>query len=111
MRRRPGPRRSAGAHAGLCGRAPLTDKEAPGERVPLTSTVDRRSLVDLLTPSLADAAIAIEAWSDGKRSLDPDELVAQLRGLIADLVLELKASDLLDGLDDGGVLPLGRPAS
>jgi hypothetical protein len=59
--------------------------------------IDRRRLVDALD-TLADAAIAIEAWSDGKRSLDPDELVAQLRGVSVDLALELKASDLLDDL-------------
>ena len=57
-----------------------------------TVTVEAARLIDALD-SLADVAAAIERHADGHGPLDdPDQLIATLRGIIADFAFDLDAA-------------------
>jgi hypothetical protein len=67
---------------------------------PSISTVERGRLIESLD-TLADVAHAIEVAADtGRRLDDPDDLIARLRGVIADLAFDLEASDFLSPSGD-----------
>jgi hypothetical protein len=77
---------------------------------PTTSTVGRERLIDGLD-TLADVAHAIEQAVDNNRSLDdPDDLIARIRGIIADLAFDLEASDFLADADEPHRAPPASPA-
>ena len=60
-----------------------------------TVTVSRSRLVDALG-ALAEAAAAIEDQADGHPPLrDAEDLISDLRGLVAELALDMAASDLV----------------
>jgi hypothetical protein len=76
---------------------------------PTTSTVGRELLIDSLD-TLADIAHAIEQAVDSGRALDePDDLIARIRGIIADLAFDLEASDFLADADEPHQAPPASP--